>query len=44
MTLSTLILLGIAAGEVATIVMVNKQAGRVEKLEREVAEQKKKKS
>ena len=44
MTLGTLILLGLVAGEVVTIVKVNKQAERVETLEKEVTKQKKKKS
>jgi len=42
MTLGTLILLGLVAGEIVTMVKVGKQAERIEKLEKEVAKQKKK--
>jgi hypothetical protein len=43
MTLGTLILLGLVAGQVVTIVKVGKQSARIEKLEK-AAKQKKKES
>lgn len=42
MTLGTLILFGLVVAEVVTVVKVGNQAKRIDKLEEEVAERKKK--
>lgn len=42
MALGTLILLGLVVAEVVTVVKVGSQAKRIDKLEQEVAKQKKK--
>jgi hypothetical protein len=44
MTLGTLILLGLVVGEVIAIVKINRQSERIDKLQKQLAEQKKKSS